>query len=92
MQQGTLSAAHLNDLAKHSACFDCGATVMCLGSAAAQSTLTSTAKQHVQVMTADGNMMTVNTVGYATMYIANIHGDLQPLPTGRALVAGVYMI
>ena len=37
-------------------------------------------------MTADGNATTVNTVGYATMYVANINGDLRPLPTGRALV------
>ena len=86
VQQASPSAKHLGDLAKHSACFDCGATVTCLGSAAAQSTLTSTEKQRVQVMTADGNATTVNTVGYATLYVANINGDLRPLPTGRALV------
>ena len=86
VQQGSLSAAHLRDLTKHSACFDCGVMVMCLGSAAAQSTLTSTVKQCMQVMTADSNVTTINTVGYATMYITNIHGDLQLLPTGWALV------
>ena len=37
-------------------------------------------------MTADSNTTTVNMVGYATMYVTNIHGDLWLLPTGWVLV------
>ena len=86
VQQVSLSTQHLNNLTKHSACFDCGATVTCLGSAAAQSMLTLTEKQCVQVITADSNTTTVSTVGYATLHVANISSNLQPLPTGHALV------